>query len=35
VRANNSRGSVKTRRKTASWDPEFLIKRNCPGTGLG
>jgi predicted transposase YbfD/YdcC len=26
VRANNSRGSVKTRRKTASWDPEFLIK---------
>lgn len=26
VRANKSKGSVKTRRKSASWNPEFLLK---------
>ena len=26
VRANKSKGSVKTRRKSASWDPSFLLK---------
>jgi predicted transposase YbfD/YdcC len=26
VRANKARGSVKTRRKTASWDPSFLLE---------
>jgi predicted transposase YbfD/YdcC len=26
IRANKDRGSVKTRRKTASWNPEFLLK---------
>jgi hypothetical protein len=26
VRADKSKGSVKTRRKSASWDPEFLLK---------
>ena len=26
VRADTSKGSVKTRRKSASWDPEFLLK---------
>jgi predicted transposase YbfD/YdcC len=26
IRANKNRGSVKTRRKTASWNPEFLLK---------
>jgi predicted transposase YbfD/YdcC len=26
VRANKSRGSVKTRRKSASWNPEFLLE---------
>jgi predicted transposase YbfD/YdcC len=26
VRANNDKGSVKTRRKRASWDPDFLMK---------
>jgi hypothetical protein len=26
VRANKSRGSVKTKRKTAGWDPAFLLE---------
>jgi predicted transposase YbfD/YdcC len=26
VRANRAKGSVKTRRKTASWNPEFLLQ---------
>ena len=26
VRADKTKGSVKTRRKSASWDPEFLLK---------
>ena len=26
VRANNTKGSVKTRRKTAGWSPEFLLQ---------
>ena len=26
IRANKDRGSVKTRRKKASWDPDFLLK---------
>lgn len=26
VRANKCKGSVKTRRKRAGWDPEFLLK---------
>ena len=26
IRANKDRGSVKTRRKKASWDPQFLLK---------
>jgi predicted transposase YbfD/YdcC len=26
VRANKDKGSVKTRRKSASWDPDFLMK---------
>jgi predicted transposase YbfD/YdcC len=26
VRANKAKGSVKTRRKSASWDPEFLLQ---------
>ena len=26
VRANPAKGSVKTRRKTASWNPEFLLQ---------
>jgi hypothetical protein len=26
VRANKSKGSVKTRRKKAGWDPAFLLK---------
>jgi predicted transposase YbfD/YdcC len=26
IRANKDRGSVKTRRKTAGWNPEFLLK---------
>jgi hypothetical protein len=26
VRANNARGSVKTRRKRASWNPAFLLE---------
>src|SRR6266850_3200851 len=26
IRANKDRGSVKTRRKTASWNPEFMLK---------
>jgi predicted transposase YbfD/YdcC len=26
VRADTSKASVKTRRKSASWDPEFLLK---------
>ena len=26
VRANKAKGSVKTRRKAASWDPQFLLK---------
>jgi hypothetical protein len=25
VRANKTKGSVKTRRKTASWSPDFLL----------
>jgi hypothetical protein len=25
VRANKANGSVKTRRKTASWSPDFLL----------
>jgi hypothetical protein len=26
VRANKTKGSVKTRRKTAGWSPEFLLQ---------
>jgi hypothetical protein len=26
VRADKSKGSVKTRRKTASWSPDFLLQ---------
>ena len=26
VRADKARGSVKTRRKAAGWDPEFLLQ---------
>ena len=26
VRANKTKGSVKTRRKAASWDPKFLLQ---------
>ena len=26
VRANKRKGSVKTRRKSASWDPKFLLE---------
>ena len=26
VRANQRKGSVKTRRKAAGWDPEFLLQ---------
>ena len=26
VRANKAKGSVKTRRKTAGWSPEFLLQ---------
>jgi hypothetical protein len=26
VRANKTKGSVKTRRKTAGWDPRFLLQ---------
>jgi predicted transposase YbfD/YdcC len=26
VRANNRKGSVKTRRKSASWDPKYLLE---------
>ena len=26
VRANKTKGSVKTRRKTAGWDPKFLLQ---------
>ena len=26
VRANKSKGSVKTKRKSASWKPEFLLE---------
>jgi hypothetical protein len=26
IRANKSKGSVKTRRKKAGWNPDFLLK---------
>ena len=26
VRANKAKGSVKTRRKTAGWSPDFLLE---------